>query len=291
MYAKIVNLFSNVGINNNFRTGHGQSFLITIGEEVILYDTGSNSEDLLKNMELLSVSPDQITRLVLSHGHSDHTGGLPGFLDKRDTDKTLTLIAHPGFSEAKTYRVLSLFNKNISCPEFTESQNRKLEFQLTREPVKITPNVQSTGEITERNEMHMLEKNAMHLEKGRCVVDPVRDDLSLILSTEEGEVIITGCAHSGILNICNYVKKMSGKKIHAIIGGTHMVRYGEDDVKYVAAMFKEKFDNPDLYLNHCTDCFPDPFVKKTKVTDILKKELASGKVRDCFVGTEIVFKL
>jgi 7,8-dihydropterin-6-yl-methyl-4-(beta-D-ribofuranosyl)aminobenzene 5'-phosphate synthase len=131
----------------------------------------------------------------------------------------------------------------------------------------------------------------MHLENGKYIVDPVNDDLSLILSTEEGEVIITGCAHSGILNICNYVKKNTNKKIHAIIGGTHMVRYSEDDVKYAAAKLKSEYDNPDLYLNHCTDYFPDPFVKKTKATDILKKELGAEKIKDCFVGSVIKFEL
>lgn len=292
MYAKIVNLFSNVSIKNQkLRTGHGQSFLITIGEEIILYDTGADSESLLNNMEVLSVSPNRITKLVLSHGHLDHTGGLPGFLDKRNTNQRLPLIAHPDFTETKIYKVLNIFKKSLSCPELSEDQQNKLDIHLTREPEEIAFNLKTTGEITERNEMHKLETNAKHLEKGTYVVDPVHDDLSLILSTEKGEVIITGCAHSGILNICNYVKKTSSKKIHAIIGGTHMVRYSEDEVKYAAAMFVDKFDNPDLYLNHCTDCFPDPFVKKTRTTDILKNELAQDKVKDCFVGTEILFKL
>jgi 7,8-dihydropterin-6-yl-methyl-4-(beta-D-ribofuranosyl)aminobenzene 5'-phosphate synthase len=147
------------------------------------------------------------------------------------------------------------------------------------------------GEITDRTEKYGLEPNAMHLVHNKYVVDPVHDDLSLILSTKKGEVIITGCAHSGILNVCNYVKQTSNNKIHAIVGGTHMVRYPEDDVKYVASKLENEYDNPDLYLNHCTDYFPDPFVKKTKATDILRKELGKDKVRDCFVGTEIPFEL
>jgi 7,8-dihydropterin-6-yl-methyl-4-(beta-D-ribofuranosyl)aminobenzene 5'-phosphate synthase len=292
MQAKILNLLSNKTIHNqNLSSGHGQSFLITIDDEVVLYDTGFSGEALLHNMETLSVSPDTVTTLVLSHGHFDHTGGLPGFLDKRKTSQTLPLIAHPNFNERKIYTILNFIKKSISCPELTENQHNKLKYHLTKEPVPIAFNLRTTGEITERNATHTLEKNAMHLKNGKYVVDPIDDDLSLILTSKKGEVIITGCAHSGILNICSYVKRTSNKPIHAIIGGTHMVRYSEDEVKYVAAQLVNTFDNPDLYLNHCTDCFPDPFVRKTQATAILKKELGPDKVKECCVGTEIRFEV
>lgn len=292
MQAKILNLFSNIVTNNkNLKGGHGQSFLITIDGENILYDTGLDGHTLLNNMETLSISPNDITKLVLSHGHTDHTGGLPDLLDERNEKNVLPLIAHPSFREKKIYKVLYLFNKFLACPPLTSSQENKLEMHLTAEPEQLALNLKTTGEITDRNEKYGLEPNAMHLEHNKYVIDHVIDDLSLILSTKKGEVIITGCAHSGILNICNYVKQTSNNKIHAIIGGTHMVRYSEDDVKYVASKLENKYDNPNLYLNHCTDYFPDPFVKKTKATDILRKELGKDKVKDCFVGTEIQFEL
>jgi len=292
MKIEILNLFSNLTINHpKLKGGHGQSFLITIGDEKILYDVGLDSKILLNNMEALSISPDDITKLVLSHGHTDHAGGLPGFLDIRSTNQSLPLIAHPAFREKKIYMILHIIKKQHRCPSLTKSQEDKLDIHLTTQSLQLASNLRTTGEITERNEKDGLEPNARHLENGKYVADPVHDDLSLILSTEEGEVIMTGCAHSGILNICNYIKKNTNKKIHAIIGGTHMVRYSVDDVKYVANKLKNEYDNPDLYLNHCTDYFSDPFVKKTKATDILKKELGVEKVKDCFVGSVIKFEL
>ena len=293
MQAKILNLFSNIVATNNknLKGGHGQSFLITIDGENILYDTGVDGKTLLNNMEALSISPDDITKLVLSHGHTDHTGGMPDLLDKRNAKKKLTLIAHPSFREKKIYKILHIFKKQHRCPSLTKSQEDKLDINLTTQSLQLASNLRTTGEITERNEKDGLEPNAMHLEKGKYVADPVLDDLSLILSTKKGEVIITGCAHSGILNICNYVKQTSSNKIHAIIGGTHMVRYSEEDVKSVASKLEGEYDNPNLYLNHCTDYFPDPFVKKTKATNILRKELEKDKIKDCFVGTEIQFEL
>lgn len=292
MKAKILNLFSNTTMNSEkLKGGHGQSFLIIVGEEKILYDTGLNGKILLNNMETLSISPNEITKVVLSHGHADHTGGLPAFLDKRSTSHSLTLVAHPAFREKKIYKIINLFKKSLSCPELTNGQEKKLDMQLTAKPKELCCNLKTSGEIADRNEMAGLEPNAMHLEQGKYVVDPVNDDLSLILNTKNGDVIITGCGHSGILNICNYVKQKFNRKIHAIIGGTHMVRYSKEDVEYVASKLEADYDNPDLYLNHCTDYFPDPFVKKIKASDILRRELGTEKVNDCSVGTEIQFEL
>jgi 7,8-dihydropterin-6-yl-methyl-4-(beta-D-ribofuranosyl)aminobenzene 5'-phosphate synthase len=110
------------------------------------------------------------------------------------------------------------------------------------------------------------------------------------LSTREGEVVIAGCAHSGILNICNYIKKTMGKKIKAIIGGTHMVRHTYQEVMHVADQLENVYGGPDLYLNHCTDKLPIPFIKKTKAIDILKERFGKDKVKNCYVGTKITFE-
>jgi len=240
-------------------------------------------------MAELRIFPDDITKLVLSHGHSDHTGGLPGFLDKRIKKETLPLFAHPDFREEKIAKI-SFIKRPLGCPDLTQEQEEKLDVQLSKEPQQITQCLKTTGEIIERNEKDGVEPIAMHWEDGKLVVDPILDDLSLILSTREGEVIIAGCAHSGILNICNYVKKSTKKKIIAIIGGTHMVRYTPQEVLHVANQLENVYDCPDLYLNHCTDKLPIPFIKKTETIDILKKRFGQEKVKNCYVGTKITFE-
>ncbi len=240
-------------------------------------------------MAKLQISPDSITKLVFSHGHLDHTGGLPAFLDNRTKKEKLPLFAHPNFQEEKIVKLLFI-KKPLGVPDLTQKQAEKLDFRLSKRPQQIAANLQTTGEISERNEKDGVEPNAMHFEHGKLVVDPISDDISLILSTKKGEVIIAGCAHSGILNICNYVKKTTKRKIIAIIGGTHMVRYTEEEVKHVADQFENLYDLPDLYLNHCTDKLPIPLVKKTKSIDILKKRFAKEKVKNCYVGTKITFE-
>jgi len=290
MEVQILNLYSNEKESGSrLKKDHGQSFLISIGDEQILFDLGQKSHLLLHNMTEFRISPDDITKLVLSHGHSDHTGGLPGFLDKRQKKETLPLFAHPDFREEKIGKILFI-KKPLGCADLTQKQEKKLDIQLSKESQQITPCLKTTGEISDRNEKDGIEPLVMHWEDGKMVVDPVLDDLSLVLSTKEGEVIIAGCGHSGILNICNHVKKSTKKKILAIIGGTHMVRYTPQEVEHTANQLENVYDCPDLYLNHCTDKLPIPFIKKTKTIDILTKRFGKEKVKKCYVGTKITFE-
>jgi len=290
MKVQILNLYSNEKESGSrLKNDHGQSFLISIEDEQILFDLGQKSNFLLHNMAELKITPDDITKLVLSHGHRDHTGGLPGFLDKRIKKETLPLFAHPDFREEKIAKILFI-KMPLGCPDITQEQEEKLDVQLSKEPQQIAPCLKTTGEITGRNEKDGVEPIAMHWEDGKLVVDPILDDLSLVLSAREGEVIIAGCAHSGILNICNYVKRTTKKKILAIIGGTHMVHYTPREVIHVANQLENVYDHPDLYLNHCTDKLPIPFIKKTKTIDILKKRFGQEKVKNCYVGTKITFE-
>ncbi|MGY5874386.1 MAG: hypothetical protein RTU30_01460, partial [Candidatus Thorarchaeota archaeon] len=129
------------------------------------------------------------------------------------------------------------------------------------------------------------------LSNGKWVTDPVHDDISLILQTKDGQVIISGCAHAGILNICELSKKNSDAPIKAIIGGSHMARYSEQEVIATSEKLKKEYDFPMLYLNHCTDKLPYRFLKVTKAIDILKKCYSADKVKNCYVGTELTFEV
>jgi 7,8-dihydropterin-6-yl-methyl-4-(beta-D-ribofuranosyl)aminobenzene 5'-phosphate synthase len=290
MKAQILNLYSNEKeMDSGLKNDHGQSFLISIGEEKILFDFGQKGPILLHNMAELLISPDAVTTLVVSHGHMDHTGGLPYFLEKRTKKETLPLFAHPNFREEKIAKILFM-KKPLGCPSLSQEQEKKLNFQLSKQSQQIAPFLKTTEEISERSEKDGVEPQALHWEHGQLVVDPVLDDLSLVLSTREGEVVIAGCAHSGILNICNYIKKTMGKKIKAIIGGTHMVRHTYQEVMHVADQLENVYGGPDLYLNHCTDKLPIPFIKKTKAIDILKERFGKDKVKNCYVGTKITFE-
>lgn len=289
MKVEVLNVYSNeTEKGSKLKGDHGQSFLISTPDEKILFDTGAKGKILMHNMKVLEIDPDEIDKVVFSHGHFDHTGGFPSFLDNR-TKPGLKVYAHPLVQEKKTGK-MGPIKMDLGFPKLTNEQKAKIEFIFSKDPVEIATCIKTTGEISERPEIDGTEPKAMHNENGKLVVDPVLDDLSLVVDTKDGLAIIAGCAHSGILNILNYVRKAYNKNISTIVGGTHMVSYSEEDVLYVSDVLKNDYKVPDLYLNHCTDKLPIPFAKKTKAFDIIKNYYVNGLVEKCWVGTKLVFE-
>ena len=287
---EIINLYSNIPMPDTDLIGkHGQSFLIKSKDDQILMDTGADGPTLLHNMKILGIKPDDITHLILTHGHYDHTGGLPDFLRARTTDKELPIIAHPDVKENKRLKILFI-DKAKGFPVMGEHMEEHVKYILTKDPYTINSQVKTTGEITERPARDGKEPVMKHVINGKYEVDPVWDDISIIIDTSEGQILITGCAHAGIENILLKVKKLSNKPILAIIGGTHMVRYTEEEVIATGKRFIEEYDDPVLYLNHCTDKLPSKLLKQTKTIEILKEKFGSDKIKTCFVGTKISFE-
>ena len=119
-------------------------------------------------------------------------------------------------------------------------------------PTEITPNLWTTGEIVERPEpvggsAHLFIRNGVDWQP-----DPYRDDLSLVLKTSAGLVLICGCCHAGILNTLFQVERIFGGPILAVIGGTHLVSAGDPYLDHVIHVFNKRFPNFSFYLNHCT---------------------------------------
>lgn len=289
MQVEILNLYSNeIFPGSDLLPDHGQSFLIKAENHQILVDVGGKGKILLHNMKSLGVDPNDITQLIITHGHYDHTAALPEFLDARKLP--IPTIAHPGIREPKRAKVLFI-KKDIGFPDLTVAQEHKLDITYTAEPISILPYLKTTGEITKRSQRDGTEPSAQHEVEGEFIPDPVQDDVSLLLDTKEGQVVITGCAHAGILNILEYAKTASDKPIKAIIGGTHMVRYSEEEVLATGHIIIEKFDNPDLYINHCTDKLPSKLLKMTPARKILRKEFGKDRIQDCNVGTLLKYDI
>jgi 7,8-dihydropterin-6-yl-methyl-4-(beta-D-ribofuranosyl)aminobenzene 5'-phosphate synthase len=288
---EIVNLYSNIAMpKSNLIGDHGQSFLIRSEEQNILFDVGTSGKKLLHNMKELNVEPNDIDLLVLSHGHYDHTHGLPEFLNLRTVKGPLRVLAHPGILAPRRIKVL-FFTKNIGFPKLTEEQREKISFDFDTKPRKITDYIRTSGEIIDRPYRQGIEPRVQRKVNHSFTTDMVPEDLTLYIETQEGQVIVTGCGHAGIENICQDAKKTSNEPIKAIIGGTHMVRYSKEEVLQTKERFVQEFDNPDLYLNHCTDKLPVKILRGTKTIEILQKEYKDKKVLNCFVGTKLSFPI
>jgi 7,8-dihydropterin-6-yl-methyl-4-(beta-D-ribofuranosyl)aminobenzene 5'-phosphate synthase len=284
MDAKILNLYNNCVVpNKNLKAGNGNCFLITIGDSKILFDTGYKGKTLINNVQALGVEIDKLDKIVLSHGHMDHSGGLPTLLKARTTATPIPIIGDPRVMEAK-YLKIFFFYYPIGFPKLSEKLSRKITFQPTTEPMEVIPGLSTTGEIPleERPNKAGFGGNMFHKVNGKRKEDIVIDDLSLVLKTKNGPVLLTGCCHAGLLNTCARVSKLYGKRIEAIIGGTHMLEYSNEDVDHVADVLKETFGSPKLYLNHCTGM---------DVIERLKNRFGSEVVNDFFAGSELTFSV
>ncbi len=249
----------------------------------MLFDTGWKGRKLTNNMKVLGVNADRITLLVLSHGHRDHTGGLKALLKGRTKSEPLEIIAHPDALEPKSAK-LFLFHIPLGLPPLNRKLQRKVEFRLAKEPVEILPGLSTTGEISlaERQEKPGVVSRALHRVDGKLVWDPVMDDLSLVLRAQDGLVLIMGCCHAGLLNTCAKATQLFKSRIKAVVGGTHMLEYSEEDVKHVADILESVYGTPQLFLNHCTGRW---------AIEQLKDRFGPEKVHDCYVGTELMFKI
>jgi 7,8-dihydropterin-6-yl-methyl-4-(beta-D-ribofuranosyl)aminobenzene 5'-phosphate synthase len=278
MNVKIVSVYNNEVLpSKGLKSGHGQSFCITLGDRKVLFDVGWKGSKLMHNMKRLGINVDEIDKLVLSHGHRDHTGGLNAFLKARTAAKPMPVIAHPSVLEHRSAKIW-IFHIPIGLSDLSRELAEKTEMQLTKEPVEVFPKLSTTGEISiaERPEKPGIATNVFHK------WDPAIDDLSLILQTRGGLVIMTGCCHAGLLNTCAKATRLFVEKIKAVIGGTHMLEYSEEDVKHVGDVLENLYGTPELYLNHCTG---------GKAIRQLMNRFGLEIVHDCFAGTELIFEI
>ena len=278
--ARILNVYDEGALEHTpLIGGHGQGFIIDVDGKRILFDTGLRGRYLLHNMRVLGIEPDSIDMVVLSHGHRDHTGGLVSLLEERS--ETLVVYAHPDVREKKGKGIRFPW-KRIGFPRLGEELAAKLDLRPAREWTRISASVQLTGEIEERRDPEALGKRLLRWNGTSWELDHMRDEISLVLETAKGPVVLTGCGHPGLTNILRHVVSHYGRDVQAVLGGAHMEKLKKPAVEAVADIIIEEFETPELYLNHCTG--PNGIMR-------LREQLGLEGVKDCYVGTEVSFQL
>ena len=191
------------------------SYYIEDGDEKILFDTGY-SGIFMKNAELLNINLDSIHKVVISHGHNDHTGGLKNFLE---TEKHLELIAHPDCFEYKEDNDGFYIGSPLSKEELSEMCTLK----LSKAPMKISQHITYLGEIPSFHNFETRYAIGKKMVNGEKTKDTIQDDSAIVYQSEKGLFVITGCSHSGICNILEYAKKVcNDNRIYGVIGGFHL---------------------------------------------------------------------
>lgn len=227
----------------------GLSVLVESDDTSVLFDTGQ-SFSATHNADLLGVDLSQVDKIVLSHGHFDHTGGLKHVLGK--IAKEIEIIAHPDIWQEKYSSGLG-GDRYIGIPfPRHELENSGARFRLTPEPVTISDSIMTSGEIPMITDFEDIEPSLTVKETGGFEPDPLRDDQALIIKSPAGLVVILGCAHRGIINTLYHARKLSGvTKIDTVLGGCHLMNADEERIWLTITALKE-LGVKRLGVCHCT---------------------------------------
>jgi 7,8-dihydropterin-6-yl-methyl-4-(beta-D-ribofuranosyl)aminobenzene 5'-phosphate synthase len=250
MQIKLTTLSENTASMPGLLAEWGLSILVEVDGYKVLLDTGLDIS-AAHNAVIMGVDLSAVDRIVLSHGHRDHTGGFQHVLNAMR--KEIEVIAHPDIWEAKYSRTFSKQEQYAGIPFVREAlENWGASFRLTGEPVWITDSIVTTGEIPMHTDYEKIDRELLVKEGGKLHADPLRDDQALILKTPNGLIVVLGCGHRGMINTLHHARKITGvERIHMVVGGTHLLHASREQIDLTVAEMK-RLGVQKIGVSHCT---------------------------------------
>ncbi|RUM89690.1 MAG: MBL fold metallo-hydrolase [Thermodesulfatator sp.] len=229
---------------------HGWAAYVEADGLKILFDTGQG-QGIIGNSLILGTDLREIDSIVLSHGHYDHTSGLPGVVQLRGP---VPVFAHPDIF-LERYWSRGQVRRHIGI-RFTRAWLEALgcKFEFRSGFSEIYPGVFITGQVPRVTDFEPPDPDMkVPGDDGKHMVqDQLRDDLSMVVDTASGLFVILGCAHAGLVNILKWCSEnLPGRPFHTVIGGTHLgFAKKEQFDKTLAAL--DEFEIKRLGASHCT---------------------------------------
>ncbi len=231
---------------------HGFSAFIETEGGNFLFDTGSG-HSVVANSLTLNKDLRSLKKIFLSHGHYDHSGGLPEVL-KIKGQVDVHVHPHVFLDRIAVQKENGEEKKRYVGIPYKRGYLETLgaNFILNHTFFEIEKGVYLTGEVPRKTSFEKPDQRLFAEMDGKMSQDIFLDDQSLILDTKKGLVLVLGCAHSGMINILHHVIHKTGKdKFHAILGGTHLdfltQEQLEESIKALKSMKIEK-----IGVSHCT---------------------------------------
>jgi 7,8-dihydropterin-6-yl-methyl-4-(beta-D-ribofuranosyl)aminobenzene 5'-phosphate synthase len=246
-------------IRNSILAEHGYCAIVKTTTDdrtrTLLFDFGFSEEGAAANARALNLDMTQVEAAALSHGHSDHTGGMAK-LAAMIGKKGIPLAVHPAAFKSPRYIKIGEQLK-IYFPKLTRESLEQAGFKIveSKTPVSLLGgDVLFLGEIPRRTDFEKGMAVAHFEEKGVEKWDPLEDDTSIVMNLKgKGLVILSGCAHAGIVNTVSQAVEVTGvKKIQAIMGGFHLSGPAFEPIIGRTTEELKKFNPTHIVPTHCT---------------------------------------
>jgi len=227
--VEVLILADNTAAESAMVTEHGLSMWINVDGRHILFDTGMGIA-LPENAVVCGADLRETYAIVLSHGHFDHTGGLPHVFEKAAVPK---IFMHPdavgmryGCLQTPPHRAIGM------RPEIAQTLSaRTANIIYTTCPTPVTEHLWVTGIIPRRTDFEDT-GGPFFVDEDCQVKDAIMDDQALWIETAEGIVLLLGCTHAGLVNTLDYVAECTnGKPFHSIIGGMHLLNASKERIE------------------------------------------------------------
>jgi len=247
---------------------HGFAVWIRYRGTNILFDTGQG-EALFRNAARRGVPLETADYVVLSHGHYDHTGGVVRMLEIAPQAR---FIAHPGvlltrFAVRQGEPVRSIGMREEARPALLVANHGRVVFRAG--PYEFVPGAHLTGTVA-RSRVFEDVGGPFFLDERGLAPDPLNDDQALWCAVDDGCVVFLGCAHAGVVNTLDAVRRRAGDvRVHAVIGGMHLLNTSQDRLRATIGVLRE-LNIPVIAPCHCSGgravqalagAFPGAFVE------------------------------
>ncbi len=230
----------------------GFSALVVVDGHRILFDTGARPDTVLINSKAMKVDLSSVPDVILTHNHGDHTGGLIALKKSAGRDSLKTVHAGQGITWQRN-RLSPGWEPMDQVRKTYESLGGR--FVIHDKPAELYPGVWLTGPVPrpypEKN-YGIGGQGKVRMPDGAMVEDTIPEDMSLVIDTDRGLVVLSGCGHSGIINTLEYARKIvRNAPIHAAIGGFHLFQLDEEKLQWTAGKLRE-FGIQNFLGAHCT---------------------------------------